>query len=295
MGMFVWTSIKHARLFHTSQAAKLKKEHVVALRLYTTAAFQVINEPLRELGRSADEPPHRLPVTVAILKEAIEKLRAVNAPPDQRDRSATRVDHCSRKHDLATDAASKSTSQHWGAIQKWTKHQTMAAQLLHQDPESCLSHAPSAVSLSSPSSPRTLVPDLWRGMHGVAVDEGSDFIKQGGTDYAPMSTSTSIKVALSYSKLHEPGAAPVLLRLRNRGWRPDDPSSGWMSHGVDLSFLSCFPAEEERVYPPLTYIKPINEQGRKAVQRIPVNIGRSGEGRRCIVVTVVSVVATFPT
>ena len=49
-----------------------------------------------------------------------------------------------------------------------------------------------------------------------------------------------------------------------------------MNHGVNLAFLSCFPEEEERLYPPLTYIKPINEPGRKAVQRIPVNIGRPG-------------------
>ena len=280
-------------IFHHSQAATLEKAHVLALRLYTTAAFEVINVPLRDLGKREDAPAHRLPVTVAILKEAIDMLRAVNAP------AATRASHSSSNGEplRLDDTASGLPSTHRAVVRdkvQLKKRQAVAARLLHKDSQSSLSDAPSAVSpLSplSPSSPRTLqvLPDLWRGMHGVAVDEDSEFIVQGGTDYAPMSTSTSIKVALSYSRLHEAKPSPVLLRLRNRDWTKDKPSEGWFNHGVDLAFLSCFPAEEERVYPPLTYLKPVSH--RKAVQRIPVKISSPGCRSRHITVTIVSVEA----
>ena len=49
---------------------------MIALRLYTMAAFKVLNKPLRLL---LDEHPvpHPLPVTVAILAEAIKQLAGV--------------------------------------------------------------------------------------------------------------------------------------------------------------------------------------------------------------------------
>ena len=51
----------------------LSKAHVAALRLYTTAAYKTINNPLRDAGRTAEHP---LPVTVYLLSEAIKRLRA---------------------------------------------------------------------------------------------------------------------------------------------------------------------------------------------------------------------------
>ncbi|GBG30847.1 Ecto-ADP-ribosyltransferase 5 [Hondaea fermentalgiana] len=53
--------------------SNLEKAHVVALRLYTTAAFKYINMPLRD---QEDKEPHPLPVTVALITEAIKRLRA---------------------------------------------------------------------------------------------------------------------------------------------------------------------------------------------------------------------------
>jgi hypothetical protein len=52
-----------------AKTAQLSEAHVLVLRLYTTAAFKVINGPLRAFGRSSEAPPHRLPVTVTILQE----------------------------------------------------------------------------------------------------------------------------------------------------------------------------------------------------------------------------------
>jgi len=63
----------------SSRTARLREAHVLALRLYSTAAFNSINGPLRDLERFKRGEPHRLPVTVALLRAAVMKLRAVNA------------------------------------------------------------------------------------------------------------------------------------------------------------------------------------------------------------------------
>jgi len=49
---------------------------VLALRLYTTSAFRSINNPLRSKD-TGPQAPHRLPVTVALIAEAIKLLRVV--------------------------------------------------------------------------------------------------------------------------------------------------------------------------------------------------------------------------
>ena len=74
---------KHSRLVN------LKQAHVVALRLYTTAAFESINNPLRDWARYERGEPHPLPTTVALLRDALTKLAASSAR--WRPRSAVRV------------------------------------------------------------------------------------------------------------------------------------------------------------------------------------------------------------
>lgn len=59
-----------------ARTAHLTRAHVVALRIYSTAAFKLINDPLRERWC---ERPHPLPVTVYFLTHAISKLRTVDA------------------------------------------------------------------------------------------------------------------------------------------------------------------------------------------------------------------------
>ena len=56
-----------------SREAKLELAHVTVLRIYSTAAFKVINMPLRAGA------VHPCPVTIAFLAEAINRLRAVGA------------------------------------------------------------------------------------------------------------------------------------------------------------------------------------------------------------------------
>ena len=57
-----------------------------------------------------------------------------------------------------------------------------------------------------------------------------------------MSTTSALQVAVQFSA----SEASVLLRLR---------TSSFMSRGADMSFLSVFPAENECLFPPLTYLK----------------------------------------
>mmetsp|Transcript_54252 Transcript_54252/g.129264 ORF Transcript_54252/g.129264 Transcript_54252/m.129264 type:complete len:550 (+) Transcript_54252:228-1877(+) len=150
--------------------AKLNAGHVLALRLYTTYAFQSINAPLRasDIGETN---PHKLPVTVALLAEAVKQLRVVEG-----------------KKGASSNAAV----------------------------------------------------DLYRGMQGVQVPQ--EFMSSGGTEMAPMSTTLCLETAMEFSS----GDGAVLLRLRTKDS---------LTRGVDISFLSAFPAEKEILFPPLTRLK----------------------------------------
>lgn len=82
--------------------------------------------------------------------------------------------------------------------------------------------------------------ELYRGMRNVELPD--EFVRKGGTELAPMSTTADINIALRYSA----SAQGVFLRLRTH-------SS--MERGADLTFLSCFPGEREYLFPPLTYLQ----------------------------------------
>ena len=116
--------------------------HVLALRLYTTAAFGSSVNPLRAGGT------HPLPVTVFFLTEAISKLRTVGA------------------------------------------------------------------SLHAPGQASTGALDLWRGLADMERSLPREFVALGGTEKAPMSTTTSLEVAVRYSA----SRAPMLLWLRRLAW-----------------------------------------------------------------------------
>lgn len=57
--------------------AMLAPPHVLALRLYTTAAFRTLNAPLR--NTDPNRPAHGFPCTIKYICEGIGKLRAVDA------------------------------------------------------------------------------------------------------------------------------------------------------------------------------------------------------------------------
>ena len=147
-----------------SREAELEEAHVLALRLYTTKAYLLINNPLRDLGRHQRGEAHPLPVTVAFLAEAIRRLRAVGA------------------------------------------------------------------KMANARSPVV----LYRGLKNSTVPPA--FIKEGGTEYAPMSTTNDLSVAVRYSA----SRSSVLLRMVTKSF---------IERGADISYLSAFPEEAEVLFP----------------------------------------------
>jgi len=87
--------------------------------------------------------------------------------------------------------------------------------------------------------------DLFRGMSNVALEE--TFMREGGTELAPMSTTQDLSIALKYSAC---GNSAVLLRVRSKNFK---------DRGSELGWLSAFPHEEEFLYPPTTYLRPLKE------------------------------------
>ena len=63
-----------------SKKAGLRKEHVIALRLYSSSSFGLFNKAMREKTN-----PHPIRVSVYVLHEALKKLRKVDAEenPDE--------------------------------------------------------------------------------------------------------------------------------------------------------------------------------------------------------------------
>jgi len=83
--------------------------------------------------------------------------------------------------------------------------------------------------------------ELYRGMKDVTAP--ADFMARGGTELAPMSTTSDLAVAMRYSA----SVKAVLLRLI---------TDSFIERGPDISFLSAFPGEAEFLFPPLTYLQP---------------------------------------
>ena len=69
-----------------------------------------------------------------------------------------------------------------------------------------------------------------------------EFLELGGTELAPMSTTTSLDVAMEYCASKN----ALILRLN---------TASFMERGADISFLSAFPTEKEVLYPPLTFLR----------------------------------------
>ena len=63
-----------------SQRAKLRAPHVLALRMYTTAAYRSLNNPLRDQNRTVAHP---FAATVFFLTDGIRRLRAIGADDEQ--------------------------------------------------------------------------------------------------------------------------------------------------------------------------------------------------------------------
>ena len=84
----------------------------------------------------------------------------------------------------------------------------------------------------------------------------SRFLREGGSELAPMSTTSQVSVAVKYALSDMDGAArrvsdaSLLFRVKSRSF---------MQRGANLSFLSTFPTESEYLYPPMTFVRPTGD------------------------------------
>jgi len=80
---------------------------------------------------------------------------------------------------------------------------------------------------------------FYRGMKDMEVMD--EFVKQGGTEMACMSTSADKAEALKFAS----SRVPLLLQIE---------VENHMQCGADISWLSMYPEEKEWLFPPLTYL-----------------------------------------
>ena len=93
---------------------------------------------------------------------------------------------------------------------------------------------------------------LWRGMQNRKA--AADFVLRGGTELAFLSTTSDLAVAVSYSL----SKSSLFFKI---------VASNFLSTGVDVQWLSAFPGESEKLYPPLTFLQPTGRSETVSVQR----------------------------
>lgn len=86
---------------------------------------------------------------------------------------------------------------------------------------------------------------LWRGNKDKSV-EGM-FMSRGGAELGCMSTSKNLRVVARYAR----SANPLVFKIK-----VESP----MDYGAEIKWLSLFVEEEEILYPPLTFLKPVRMQ-----------------------------------
>jgi hypothetical protein len=100
------------------------------------------------------------------------------------------------------------------------------------------------------------------------------FMHFGGSELAPCSTTPNLKVAVRYARdwsVPAEGEKALIFRVL---------VDSFMAAGPNLKWLSAFPHENEALYPPLTFFKPV---------RKPVHLIYDGSE-----FTIVDVKPTFP-
>mmetsp|Transcript_81613 Transcript_81613/g.162394 ORF Transcript_81613/g.162394 Transcript_81613/m.162394 type:complete len:129 (-) Transcript_81613:233-619(-) len=65
----------------------------------------------------------------------------------------------------------------------------------------------------------------------------------GGSEFAPMSSTSDLAVAIAYGQ----SECSLLFKIMTKSF---------MNRGADITFLSCFPSEREFLFPPLTFLRP---------------------------------------
>jgi len=97
---------------------------------------------------------------------------------------------------------------------------------------------------------------LYRGLRNIAVPE--NFLEYGGTERAPMSSSSDRDVALKFA-LSGDAVSSLLLTIE---------ADNFMCCGADVNFVSVFPVEAEFLYPPGMFLFPKSDVQKEEV-RVP--------------------------
>ena len=155
-GMLLKDFLQH----DSAKEANLTIAHVAALRVYTTQAFAVLNEGMRDRARRKRNEPYAFPVTMYLITDAIKKLRVANGDDDN--------DNAEGSSQLDLNGADANEARE------------------------LRSSSFGALGSSSKSAAR-----LWRGVSGKLLPD--DFLQKGGIEFAPMSTTQSLETAITYS------------------------------------------------------------------------------------------------
>ena len=73
-----------------------------------------------------------------------------------------------------------------------------------------------------------------------------EFKEAGGTEKAPMSTTTHFNVACGYAVRKGKTNQALIMKIT---------TSNNLQRGADLAFLSSFPEEKDPLFPPLTFLQ----------------------------------------
>ena len=194
--------------------------------------YKHINNPLRDPDCSL----HPLPVTTKLLSEAIAKLR-VATKDASRKHSSSRCDG----HGGGVSAAgvpAQSCSLPVAASNPSTptgrrRRSSLLPVRLSFQP-SMKQHSVEMTESRKRSESAYWSLNLWRGMADVRPTD--DFLRRGGTEASPLSSTSDPLIALKYAIRNSKTGHSILLKLE---------TDNFMTRGVDLSFVSAFPAESE--------------------------------------------------
>ena len=114
----------------------------------------------------------------------------------------------------------------------------------------CISDGLKALRALDPESDQaTSIIEYYRGFTDMQVTE--EFRGTGGTELAPMSTTTDVEVACGYAVRKGKTDGALLMKI---------VTENNLQRGADLRFLSMFPGEAETLFPPLTFMQPTEKE-----------------------------------
>jgi len=169
------------------------RTHVLSLRLYTSSSYPRFNRDMRDKVR-----PHPFAMSVYYLDQGLKKLRAVAAELDPAVSSAPppplTLPLPSPTRTAPPPAPPSLLFPPAGPLVP--RARTLAP--VSARPASSGWCDPSSLARRARAQGFTEVQELWRGMQDLSIDQ-DEFMRIGGTELAPMSTSASKSVAFKYA------------------------------------------------------------------------------------------------